>query len=234
MTELCENFGECNLKRIHKTIDLFDNCEVEKMAPHYKLTYFPSKAIGEPIRFLLNYGNLEFEDDRFDRENWPQLKPNMPFGQVPVLEIDGKLTHQSIAIARYLAKKVKLTGENDWEDLEIDSIVDTINDFRQKIALYHYESDTSVKESRKEILFKETIPYYMERFETIAKNNNGHMACAKLTWADMMFAGMLDYFNFMTKGNLIENYPNLQTVVDNVLNIPQIKNWIEKRPQTES
>jgi glutathione S-transferase len=55
----------------------------------------------------------------------------MPFGFLPVLEIDNrKRTHQSLAIARYLAKQVGLTGENDWEDLIIDSIVDTINDFR--------------------------------------------------------------------------------------------------------
>lgn len=54
----------------------------------------------------------------------------MPFGQVPVLEIDGKKVHQSIAICRYLAKQVKLAGDNDWENLEIDAIVDTVNDLR--------------------------------------------------------------------------------------------------------
>lgn len=54
----------------------------------------------------------------------------MPFGQVPVLEHNGKLAHQSVAIARYLAKQVNLVGKDIWEDLEIDAIVDTINDFR--------------------------------------------------------------------------------------------------------
>lgn len=54
----------------------------------------------------------------------------MPFGQVPVLEVDGKTAHQSVAIARYAAKLVKLNGKDDWEDLVIDSVVDTINDLR--------------------------------------------------------------------------------------------------------
>lgn len=54
----------------------------------------------------------------------------MPFGQVPVLEMDGKMVHQSVAISRYLAKLVNLTGSNDLEDLEIDAIVDTVTDFR--------------------------------------------------------------------------------------------------------
>lgn len=54
----------------------------------------------------------------------------MPMGQMPVLEHNGKRAHQSLAMSRYLAKKVGLTGENDWDDMIIDAVVDTINDFR--------------------------------------------------------------------------------------------------------
>lgn len=54
----------------------------------------------------------------------------MPMGQMPVLEVDGKRAHQSLAITRFLAKQVGLNGANDWEDLEIDTAVDTINDLR--------------------------------------------------------------------------------------------------------
>lgn len=55
----------------------------------------------------------------------------MPFGHLPVIEVDGKKGAQSIAIARYVAKMAKLTGANDWEDLEIDAIVDTLNDIKE-------------------------------------------------------------------------------------------------------
>lgn len=54
----------------------------------------------------------------------------MPMGQMPVLEIDGKKIHQSISICRYLSKQVGLAGTNDFENFEIDSVVDTCNDFR--------------------------------------------------------------------------------------------------------
>lgn len=54
----------------------------------------------------------------------------MPMGQMPILIVDGKRAHQSLAITRYLAKQVGLTGADAWEDLEIDTAVDTINDFR--------------------------------------------------------------------------------------------------------
>lgn len=45
------------------------------MAPKYKLTYFDIKALGEPIRMLFSYANVEFEDERISFENWPKLKP---------------------------------------------------------------------------------------------------------------------------------------------------------------
>lgn len=54
----------------------------------------------------------------------------MPMGVLPVLELEGKRLDQSISICRYLGKKVGLSGSTDFEDFEIDSVVDTINDFR--------------------------------------------------------------------------------------------------------
>lgn len=42
----------------------------------YKLTYFPIKALGEPIRFLLSYGEIEFEDERIQFEDWSKFKPS--------------------------------------------------------------------------------------------------------------------------------------------------------------
>lgn len=54
----------------------------------------------------------------------------MPFGKVPVLEIDGKALNQSVAITRYLSKKAGLAGSDDWESLLIDIAVDNICDLR--------------------------------------------------------------------------------------------------------
>lgn len=55
----------------------------------------------------------------------------MPFGKVPVMEIDGKVVNQSVAISRYLAKKAGLAGEDEWEALLIDVAVDNIYEMRQ-------------------------------------------------------------------------------------------------------
>lgn len=97
----------------------------------------------------------------------------MPFAMVPVLEIDGKLVAQSNAIARYLAKEYNLTGKDDWEALQCDILVDTLSDVKQALMQYRAENDPVKKEERKVVLMKETIPFYMKKFETILNDNNG-------------------------------------------------------------
>lgn len=51
-------------------------------------------------------------------------------GQMPVLEVDGRRVHQSLAMCRYVAKQIGCAGKDAFEDLQIDAIVDTINEFR--------------------------------------------------------------------------------------------------------
>eukprot|EP00983_Pelagomonas_calceolata_P037326 1136288-Pelagomonas_calceolata.AAC.1 len=70
----------------------------------------PGRA--EATRLMLRLGKYPFEmsltaddwDYLLKREEWAELKPKMPFGQVPVLEVDGKMLSQSSAMERYVAK----------------------------------------------------------------------------------------------------------------------------------
>lgn len=55
----------------------------------------------------------------------------------------------------------------------------------------------------------------------------------QLTWADLVFVGMLDYLNFMVQTDLVANYPELAALRTKVLAIPNIKAWIDKRPQSD-
>ncbi|KIH50854.1 glutathione S-transferase protein [Ancylostoma duodenale] len=72
---------------------------------HYKLTYFNGRGTAEIIRQVFVLAGQEYEDVRLSFEEWPKHKAEMPFGQIPVLEVDGKQLAQSIAIVRFLARK---------------------------------------------------------------------------------------------------------------------------------
>ena len=47
---------------------------------------------------------------------------------MPVLEVDGKTIAQSMSIARFLARRYKLSGKNELEEAEADMIVGCIDD----------------------------------------------------------------------------------------------------------
>lgn len=59
------------------------------------------------------------QDYRFAREEWAALKPQMPFGQVPVLEVDGKYLAQSKAIEMYAARLTGLYPTDTWEAAQV-------------------------------------------------------------------------------------------------------------------
>uniref|UniRef100_A0A914EFT6 glutathione transferase n=1 Tax=Acrobeloides nanus TaxID=290746 RepID=A0A914EFT6_9BILA len=102
----------------------------------YKLTYFPVRGLGEIARLILHYANVTFEDVRMAQDDWPNYKNKTPFGQLPVLEVDGKPLAQSFAIARFLARKHGLAGKDDWESAQIDSIADFMKDLANECRPY--------------------------------------------------------------------------------------------------
>ena len=52
----------------------------------------------------------------------------MPFKQVPVLEVDGTSLTQSHSMARYLARTYKIAGQTDLEQAHADEYVDIVYD----------------------------------------------------------------------------------------------------------
>ncbi|XP_045522909.1 glutathione S-transferase 2-like isoform X2 [Pieris brassicae] len=152
-----------------------------------------------------------------------------PFGQMPVLEIDGKAYAQSFAISRYLGRKYGLSGADAEEDLEIDQNVDFVNDIRAKAATVQYEADAELKAKKHAEFSKDVYPALLEKLDEIIKENNGHIAAGKLTWADFVFAGMFDYLKVMLQvPDLEKKYPSYQQVVDAVYSQPKIQAYIKK------
>ena len=61
---------------------------------------------------------------------------DMPWEFVPVLQVGDRSLSQSLAICRYLARKFKLTGANEWESSKCDEYTDTVNDLFSGINLF--------------------------------------------------------------------------------------------------
>lgn len=174
-----------------------------------------------------------------------------PMGQVPMLEIDGKKLYQSTPISRFLGKQYGLAGRDDWENLEIDMIAATIEDFRVSMVKYMYEPNEEVKNRLKEVALKESLPFFTQKLNEIVGKNKGYLALGRvnktliiqgqvvhnflffqLTWVDFTFAGIISYLNRAAEEDITAKNPKLKAVVDHVFNQKGVKEYIAKRPET--
>lgn len=89
-----------------------------------KLLYFHIPGRAEAIRLTLALGDVPFKDIRLTREQWAELKPTTPFGQIPVLIVDGEMLAQSHAILRYAGELAGLYPADPWLAAKVDEVID--------------------------------------------------------------------------------------------------------------
>jgi len=206
----------------------------------YKLIYFNGRGRAELARLLFAVGGVKYEDQRHEMNEWPAVKAklNAPFGQVPLLSIDGQLYSQSVSIARYLAEKFGLAGKTDLDKLRADMIVHCLEDVVQKLYDADFEPDAARKETLVKSLKEETgLKTQFTNLEKILKQNKGgdsYFVGDSLTWADLSFIHHVDYVSaagFEAK-TFLAAYPKLKALHEKVTKQPKVAEWIAKRPAT--
>ncbi|XP_065900351.1 hematopoietic prostaglandin D synthase-like [Dysidea avara] len=196
----------------------------------YKLYYWNAKGATESIRIIFAQAGVKYEDVRFEGEDWgKKYKPEMPFGQAPVLEVDGTKIAGSINILQYLGMIFGMTGNNDLDNAVLGGASDYISDISISMYKIWFAKDD---EAEKIAEFKEkTVP---QMFGVLQKHvKNGHfIGSEKLSWVDIQGYYMLDSVASHFNVNLAD-YPELQKLHDDVAAQPNIKKWLETRPKTE-
>ena len=91
----------------------------------YTVHYFGLYGRAEHMRMMLAHSGTEWKNNSFGMEQWGELKPTMPRGQVPALELeDGTKLGQAVACLRYLSSKLGYTPADDMEKWHCDNIID--------------------------------------------------------------------------------------------------------------
>lgn len=95
--------------------------------PKLQLIYFPVRARAEVIRMILAHGGLSCTQETVQSyfgANWTDVKfrPDVPFGQLPLLVIDGRILAQSGAIVRYTAGLAGLIPSDPMLAAHCDSV----------------------------------------------------------------------------------------------------------------
>lgn len=204
--------------------------------PDYKLTYFNGRGRAEIIRLIFAAAGVQYEDIRVDGQTWSTIKPTTPFGQLPMLEIDGVKYCQSNSIARYLARKFDLAGKDEVEQLQSDMIIDCMEDAIKPMVIFMYETDEIRKAEGKKKFSEEQLPASYAGLENLLKSNgggDGYFVGSGLTWADLALLNTDEWAKLHGNCDLLNKYPKLKALHYRVQKLSNVAAWLITRPLTE-
>ena len=154
-----------------------------------KLHYFNVYSRGEPIRMILHYNKVQFEDIRINPAHWGEKKNTYPNGKLPLLEIDGKQMTQSRAILRYLAQLYGQYPTDIFELYQAESVLDFVEDITYSISplFLKFMRDPEKKTDAIEEHFKNILPGLITPISNLLKQNttgSGFFIGKSITIAD--------------------------------------------------
>jgi|TARA_B100001142_G_scaffold183801_1_gene183185 glutathione S-transferase len=204
------------------------------------LQYFDIMGPTERIRYALLLGKVPFNDERVKFSDWPSVKPTTPYGQMPVLTVDGQRFTQSGAILNWAGTITGLTPRDPIKAMRVNEACELDNDLRGKIrpsiyvgmdkSLGDREKKRKVKEMREEIA-KTHIPFYLGHFEKMLEDSE-YLCGDKVTVADCQ---VLSTLRWLGGGGLdhipptcVEAFPKLCALKKKMEAMPEIAEYLEK------
>ena len=202
----------------------------------YRFIFYNSKARAEPTRLIFAQAGVEYVDERIKGEDYPTVEPRIPFGTLPVLEVNGTPLSGTLAIERYVGEKHGLGGADDFENALITGALDALSDMVTKFKSYWFDSDEARKvETKKKLEESRVITDTLANLEKmVSRNKDGWLVGSKLTYGDISVYYWLDVISKNWPEPILENYPSLFQLVKKVEVQPRIAKWINERPVTKT
>jgi glutathione S-transferase len=193
-----------------------------------KLTYFDINGRAEIIRLTLTWAGKAFEDIRIPKDQWLAFKPKTPFGQLPFVEIDGKVFGQSLAIAQYFAREFNLYGKTNLDALKIDQFTQLVEDFLQEVAKAFREPDAAKKAEIEKRVKEEIAPKFFANVDKLLNDNNGrHFVGDAVTLADLVAYDVATGFLKPYTEGALSKFPSIKALVEKVSSNERIKAYAE-------
>jgi glutathione S-transferase len=198
------------------------------------LYYFPIPGRAEVARLLLTIGNVDFDDKRIDFPDWPQYKPKMPFGSMPVLDIDGKMIAQMAAIDRYCAAITGRLPADPLKVAEADHAYFFLEDLWQPISpvmavVRNPESTEEQKAKAYEDLLApgSTFRTRLSQMENLlAKREGEYIAGDEWCYADLGIFSVLSAFKSgWLQGiptDILKDYPACKEFRNKIASLPEV------------
>ncbi|MBK7325482.1 MAG: glutathione S-transferase N-terminal domain-containing protein [Propionivibrio sp.] len=117
-----------------------------------RLIYFDfAGSRGEECRIALHLAGVDFDDVRIPIAEWPELKPQTPFGSLPILEIAGKPPlAESNAILVYIGRQHGLHPKDALDAAYHEALMSYAEDLRHNVGPTLRITDEEQKRSARE------------------------------------------------------------------------------------
>ena len=209
------------------------------MASQPKLSYFDIRGFAETSRLLFAVAGVPFEDHRFplkiigpgnyERKEFDEAKAAnaFPFGQVPVLEVNGVQIAQSRAIERYIAREYGLFGSNNLETAQIDMFSEQLNDFATEFRKANYWAKPEEKEALLASFYETHLPKHLATLEA--------RVGAPSAKPNLFEVQLYNFFEILDQAKLapaLEHAPKLAAIRKAVASYPAIAHHVATRPVT--
>ena len=211
-----------------------------------KLVYFNVRGLAETSRMILAVAKQEYEDYRYPLEVVDMATQKMvkdefdkdkadgklvkSLNKVPFLEVDGEIISQSKTIERFLAYHFAMMGSSDIESAKIDSICECVRDFKDMYQKVRVAED---KETAMNEWFTVTLVERLTLLENLL-GNEGFSVGSSTSLSDIVLYSFITNFfdNKESSMNATLATPNLRKIIDRVHSLPEMIEWLEKRPKT--
>ncbi|XP_072031611.1 S-crystallin 4-like [Amphiura filiformis] len=217
--------------------------------PSYKLIYFTVRCRAEPIHMMFHIAGVEYENVAIrsagsKNDDFMKIRPSLPFGQAPVLEVDGVKLTQSRAIIRYLGREFGFYGKSSLEAAQIDCVMDVTDDIILKARPIYRHPDLLLDfpglqgpadvlgnffKSRTEAIeeYSKTVRKLLTDLEKLFQMVEGDFFVGdEISIADMFFFAACNFSRFFIK-DPFEGFPTLAALNDRIIAHPKIKKYLD-------
>ena len=199
-----------------------------------ELIYFKMRALAEAPRLLFHYTEIEYDDvmswDYYGKE-WSEVKPNIPFKQLPMLIVDKKhQICQSLAIMTFVENLAGINIIDPILNAKANAIMQSAHElFMPLNPTVNFAIGEKFKKKREDMM-----PFLMSRFEDLEKaikeNRKKFFILDEPRACDFVAFHHLD-LSKMLEPLIIKKFPRLEKFLEDIMSIERVKSYLDKRPK---
>jgi glutathione S-transferase len=189
----------------------------------------------EVSRLALYLGDVEFENRHPSREEFRAAKTDgsLPFGQMPIMIVDGETIAQTGAIARFCGKLSGLYPTDSLAAAKVDQLIDAATDITTQVSPTMRMEDESAKMAARSVLAEDTLPKWFGYLEALLpEGEDAFFVGESMTIADLAIWRLMGWFSggFLDgiPATVVDGSPRLKAHSERIGMHPKVTKWMRE------